>query len=73
MPDPEDIYSMALGIADMSNLSVHVANIHNGNGDIITPDEYEKRLEDGSIVMINVYLKLYAHNDIMMFTIPCQN
>jgi hypothetical protein len=44
MPDPEDIYSTALGIADVSNSSVHIPNIPNGNGDIITPDGYEKKI-----------------------------
>jgi hypothetical protein len=43
MPDPEDIYSTALGINDISNSSVHIPNICNGNGDIITPNEYEKK------------------------------
>jgi hypothetical protein len=60
MPDPEDIYSTILGNADVSNSTVHIPNIRDGNGDIITPAEYEKRLVDGSIVMINVYLKLYV-------------
>jgi hypothetical protein len=59
MPDPEDIYSTILGGADVSNSSVNIPNIRNGNGDIISPTDYEKKLEDSSIVMVNVYLKLY--------------
>jgi hypothetical protein len=60
MPDPEDIYSTILGVTDISNSSVCIPNIRNGNGDIISPAEYEKKIEDGSIVMVNVFLKLYA-------------
>lgn len=61
MPDPEDIYSTTLGAADVSTSSVHVPNIRDRDGKIITPDQYDKKLEDGSIVMINVYLKLYVY------------
>ena len=70
MPDPEDIYSTALRNADVSNSSVFIPNIRDGNGDIITPIDYEKKLEDGSIVMINAFLKLYAqHKFLLLFNI----
>lgn len=59
MPDPEDIYSSTLGAADVSNSSVHVPHIRTGDGDIIAPEEYDTKLEDGTIVMVTAYLKLY--------------
>ena len=58
MPDPDDIYSSTLGAADVSNSTVHVPNVRDGDGNIIPPDEYEKKLEHGSIVTMNVYFKL---------------
>lgn len=58
MPDPEGIYSAALGAADVSNSSINVPNVRDGNGALIMPHEYEQKLETGSIVMVNVYLKL---------------
>lgn len=60
MPDPEDLYATTLGAADVSTSSVHIPNIRDNDGKIITPDQYDRKLEDGSIVMINVYLKLYV-------------
>jgi hypothetical protein len=58
MPDPEDVFSCALGASDTSQTSVHIPNVRNGDGDLIPPQEYEMRLHDGDIVMVNVYLKL---------------
>ena len=58
MPDPEGIYSSALGLADFSKSSINVPNIRDANGAIIRPDEYEQKLESGMVVMVNVYMKL---------------
>ena len=58
MPDPEGIYSAALGAAEVSKSSIDIPNVCDGNGALITPDEYEQKLETGSIVMVNVYLKM---------------
>jgi hypothetical protein len=59
MPDPEDTYSVTLGAADTSQSFVHIPDIRNGDGKLITPDQYEQQLQDGCIVSVNVYLKLY--------------
>jgi len=58
MPDPDSIYSSTLGVADISKSFIDVPNVRDGNGKLITPDEYERKLENGSVVMVNVYLKL---------------
>jgi hypothetical protein len=58
MADPDDIYSSTLGTVDTSNSTVEIPNVRNGDGNLITPDEYKLRIEDGSIVMVNVSLKL---------------
>lgn len=60
MLDPDEIYSTTLGAADVSHSTMHIPNIQNGDGDLITPDQYEQALEDGSVVMVNVYLKMYV-------------
>lgn len=60
MPDPEDIYSTTLGAADVSTSTVHIPNVCDGDGRVITPDQYEKKLEPGSIVTLNVHFKLYV-------------
>lgn len=57
-PDPEELYSSILGAADVSNSVVHIPNIRDGNGNLITPDQYETKIQHNSIVMVNVYLKL---------------
>ena len=58
MPDPDGIYSSTLGVADVSKSFIDVPNVRDGNGTLITPDEYERKLDDGTVVMVNVYLKL---------------
>jgi hypothetical protein len=58
IPDPEDVYAMTLGAADVTNSYIYIPNIRNGDGNLITPDQYETNLEDGSIVMVNMSLKL---------------
>jgi hypothetical protein len=58
IPDPKDVYAMTLGAANVTNSYIYIPNIHNGDGNLITPDHYEMKLEDGSIVMVNVSLKL---------------
>ena len=58
MPDPEDIYSCAIGPADTSKSFVSIPNVRDGDGDLIKPNEYQSKLVDGSIVMINCYMKL---------------
>lgn len=60
MPDPEDVFSTTLGAADTSRSYIRVPNIRDGNGDIIFPYEYEAKLHDGSIVVVNVSLKLFV-------------
>jgi hypothetical protein len=37
-----------------------IPNIRDGNGHLIMPHEYEDKLEDGTIVMINVELRMYV-------------
>jgi hypothetical protein len=60
LADPEDIYSTTLGAADVSHSHVHIPDVRNKNGDLVSPDQYDKKLEDGSIVMVDVYLKMYV-------------
>ena len=60
MPDPEDIYSSALGASDTSQSFVHIPNVQDGDGNIILPQDYDLKLRDNAIVMMNVYLKLYV-------------
>ena len=57
MPDPDGIYSSTLGVADISKSFIDMPNVRDGNGKLITPDD-ERKLEDGCVVMVNVYLKL---------------
>lgn len=57
-PDPEDIYSLTLGAADTSQSSVYILNVRDEDGKIITPDRYDKKLVDGTIVSVTVFLKL---------------
>ena len=61
MPDPEDVYSCTLGASDTSQSTVHIPNIRDGDGNIILPQDYESKLQDQSIVIVNVYLKLWVH------------
>jgi hypothetical protein len=56
--DPDDIYSTTLGAADVSHSHVHTPDVRDRNGDLVTPDQYDKKLEDGSIVMVDVHLKM---------------
>ena len=58
MPDPEDIYSLTIGGADTSASYVHAPNICDHDGAIIQPSEYERKILDGTIVMVNTSLKM---------------
>jgi hypothetical protein len=60
MPDPEGVYSSALGLADFSKSFIECPNVRDGNGTLIYPDEYGHKLKSGDIVMINVYMKLFV-------------
>ena len=58
MPDPEGIYSSTLGAADVSNSTIEPPNVRDGNGRLIQPDEYDKRLQTGMKVTVNVHMKM---------------
>ena len=58
MPDPEDVFSCTLGAADTSQSFVHIPNIRDNERNLILPQDYETKLHDDSIVLVNVYLKL---------------
>lgn len=57
-PNPEDIYSLTLSAADTSQSTVYIPNVHDEDGKIITPDRYDKKLVDGTVVSVTVCLKL---------------
>lgn len=60
MPDPFEIYDLAFGASDTSQSFVYVPDIRDGDGELIPPQLYETKLHDQSIVIINVFLKLYV-------------
>ena len=66
MPDLDDTYLSTLSTTDVSNSTVHVPNVCDGDGNVIPPDEYEKKLEPGSIVIMNVYFKLSIFSNILL-------
>jgi hypothetical protein len=47
-----------VGAADVSNSMIDIPNVRDGNGALINPEEYEQKLQTGSVVMVNVYLKM---------------
>jgi hypothetical protein len=57
MKDPEDIFSSN---EICKEFFVTVPNIRDSDGCLIMPDDYGNKLENGSIVMVNVHLKLYV-------------
>ena len=71
MPDPEDIFSTTIGGADTSYSFVHAPNICNHDGSIIHPHEYEMKITDGAIVMVNASMKMlvpiYYTNNFYIF------
>jgi len=58
MPDPGNVYKTTLGHADLSKSWLDIPNVRDGNGALITPEEYDEKLTAGTIVMVNVYMKL---------------
>lgn len=66
MPDLDDTYLSTLSTTDVSNSTVHVPNVCDGDGNVIPPDEYEKKLEPGSIVIMNVYFKLSIFSNTLL-------
>jgi hypothetical protein len=58
MPDPEGVYKTALGHADLSKSWLDIPNVRDGNGALIKPEDYDDKLTAGTIVMVNVYMKL---------------
>ena len=58
LPDPEGVYSrMTVNVA--TPVIVHNPNIHNGNGVLIPTTEYDNKLKNGTILMVEGYMKLY--------------
>ena len=62
---PTEPHSFTLGAANICKSSIDVPNVHDRNGSLITPDQYEKKLESGTIMMVNIYLKLWALCDVI--------
>ena len=60
MPDPFEAYDLALGASDTSQSFVHVPDIRDGDGELIPPQSYEAKLHDQTIVIVNVFLKVYV-------------
>ena len=60
MPDLDGVYSLILGTTDANKCLVDIPNIHDGNGALIMPGEYNKKLHHGMVVMVNVYMKMCA-------------
>ena len=60
MPDPEGIYSSALGATDISNSGIEPPNVLDGSGGLIQPEEYDKRLEMSMKVSVNVHMKMWV-------------
>ena len=61
MPDPENkFWTMFKKYASSTNLVLSFPNVWDADGYVITPDEYEHKLVDGSIIFVNVSLKLYV-------------
>ena len=58
MPDPEEIYSTTLGATNVSDSSIHCPNIWDSDGNLITPDQYNVKFEDGYIISLNIHFKL---------------
>ena len=61
MPDPDGIYASLLGSANMNKCHLDISNVRDGNRTLITLMEYEKKLPPGTVVMVNVYMKMYVH------------
>jgi|SRR5882762_7164318 len=57
MPDPENLFA---ALEECKEYYVVVPNIRDVDGSIIMPDEYGSKLVNGSIVMVNVHLRLYV-------------
>lgn len=60
LPDPDGIFSSITGIDNMKRCVVDIPNIRDGNGTLIKPSDYDKMLPAGSVVMVNVYMKLFV-------------
>ena len=58
MPNPNSIYSTTIRHADWRKSWVDIPNVHDGNGTLIRPEEYDDKLMTGTIVMANIYMQL---------------
>lgn len=58
MPDPDGMYLSVIRKADFSKTYVEAPNIHNGDSVLITPAEYQSKLESRTIVMVTGHMKL---------------
>ena len=64
MPDPAQIYPDIFHRTSLEktwrNSFFTVPNVRDGDGRVVMPYEYRSQLKDGSVVMLNVYLKVYV-------------
>lgn len=61
MLDPDGIYACLLGSVNMNKCHLDIPNVCDGNRTLITPMEYEEKLPPSTVVMVNVYMKMYVH------------
>jgi hypothetical protein len=64
MPDPSHLYPTVFKKTYLNTTwedhFINLPNIRNNDGQLIMLHEYRSKLKDGSVVMVNVYLKLYV-------------
>src|SRR5882762_5108978 len=64
MHDPRQIYSDIFKGTSLEGTwrdsVINVPNIRDGDGRLIMPHEYRKKLKDGFFVMVNTYMKMYV-------------
>ena len=69
LPDPEGVYSrMTANVG--TPVIVHNPNIRDGDGVPIPTTEYNNKLKNGTILMVEGYMKLYEiHYVALQFTL----
>ena len=64
MHDPYDIYPNIFKNTHLENswrnMLVNIPDVRDEDGKLIMPHEYRSKMKDGTIVMVNGYLKLYV-------------
>ena len=61
MPNPQKRYEALANTNNLSAMTIHIPNVQDSHGKIISPTESDNKIVDGTVVELKVVPKLYLY------------